>query len=90
MDSVEAEQMVTPRRKRKPPEEKVPRGPKVLTAPRQPKKVLQIIRLREKQGLTWEEIGQLITEKEGRKRSRQGPYLLYKHWRDWAKEEEDA
>jgi hypothetical protein len=88
MDSIEAETMATPRRKRKPPEERAPRGRKILTAPSKPKKVLKIIKLREEKGLTWEAIRQLLMEDEGKKMTRQGPYLLYKHWRQWAEEEE--
>jgi hypothetical protein len=53
------------------------RGPSA--APRDPDKVFKIIDLRDNQELSWEKISVEIGE------TRQGPYLLYKKWYDWAK-----
>jgi hypothetical protein len=52
------------------------RGPSA--APRDPDKVFKIIDLRDNQELSWEKISVEIGE------TRQGPYLLYKKWHDWA------
>ena len=60
------------------------RGPKIGSqrpAPREPEKVLQIVRLRDNQKLRWRTIGNMIGE------THQGPYLLYKRWQEWAKEQ---
>lgn len=48
--------------------------------PRDPKKVLEIVRLRDQKNMRWRQIGPHIGE------SHQGPYLLYKRWREWAYE----
>jgi hypothetical protein len=65
----------------KPPRRRDPnakrRGPSA--APRKPDKVFKIIDLRDNQELSWEKISVEIGE------TRQGPYLLYKKWYDWAK-----
>jgi hypothetical protein len=53
------------------------RGPSA--APRDPDKVLKIIDLRDNEKLSWEKISVEIGE------TRQGPYLLYKKWYDWAR-----
>jgi hypothetical protein len=53
------------------------RGPSA--APRDPDKVFKIIDLHDNQGLSWGKISEDIGE------TRQGPYLLYKKWYDWAK-----
>jgi hypothetical protein len=54
------------------------RGPSA--APRDPDKVLKIIDLRDNKELSWGKISEDIGD------SRQGPYLLYKKWYDWARD----
>jgi predicted DNA-binding protein (UPF0251 family) len=51
-------------------------------APLDPDKVLEIVRLREIDKLNWRQIGTKLGV------SRQGPFLLYKRWRDWAQEQQ--
>jgi hypothetical protein len=50
-------------------------------APRDPQKILEIVRLRDQQNLKWREIGEAIDD------SHQNPYLLYRRWREWAYKE---
>jgi hypothetical protein len=49
--------------------------------PRQPEKVLKIVHLREIKELSWRKIAALVGG------THQGPYLLYKRWHEWAKEQ---
>jgi hypothetical protein len=52
--------------------------------PREPNKVMTIVRLRDKENMRWRQIG----DKMGM--THQGPYLLYKRWRDWAYSQKKA
>jgi hypothetical protein len=53
-------------------------GRKHGTEPREPSKIMKIIRLRDIENMRWRQIGEQMGM------SHQGPYLLYKRWRDWA------
>jgi hypothetical protein len=53
-------------------------GRKPRLEPNDPEKVLRIIYLRETLNMRWRKIG----EEMGM--THQGPYLLYKRWREWA------
>lgn len=57
------------------------RGRKIFARPTNPLKVLDIVRLRDVEHLTWEAIKNIHGG------SRQGPYSLYKRWHDWAVKE---
>ena len=48
-------------------------------APRRPDIILEIVRLREEEKRTWQEISDIIGM------SRQGPFLLYQQWCYWAR-----
>jgi hypothetical protein len=63
----------------KPPKKRGQVGQPMRTEPREPEKVIKIIRLRDNENLGWREIGKKM------KMSHQGPYLLYQRWRTWAK-----
>jgi hypothetical protein len=53
-------------------------GPKYIQQPMNPKKVLEIIRLKDQKNMRWRQIGAHMGM------SHQGPYLLYKRWHEWA------
>jgi hypothetical protein len=46
--------------------------------PVDPKKVIEIVRLRDQKNMRWRQIGAHMGM------SHQGPYLLYKRWHKWA------
>jgi hypothetical protein len=48
------------------------------TGPRDPKKVLRIVRLKDEKNMHWRQIGEELGL------SHQAPFLLYKRWREWA------
>ena len=53
--------------------------------PRDPDLVLEVIRLKDQERLSWRQIGERL------ELSHQAPYLLYKRWRhrEWVKENND-
>jgi hypothetical protein len=71
MASIALEQSHTRRKRRS----QYPHG-----VPRDPKKILKIIRMRDVENRTWKYISDKL------EMSRQGPFELYKRWLDWAKE----
>jgi len=58
------------------------KGPKFRTDPKNPKQLLRIIRLRDVENKRWRQIGKEMGM------THQGPYTLYKRWREWAYEKE--
>jgi hypothetical protein len=57
-----------------------PRGRKYATKPTDPEKIFKIVYLRETKNMSWAQVAHQMGM------SRQGPYLLYKKWCGWAKE----
>jgi hypothetical protein len=52
----------------------------IASAPRNPDRILEIVRLRDVENMRWRQIGEVM------ELSHQAPFLLYQRWRDWAYE----